>query len=70
MIAQATGLKPKEFIHTLGDAHIYSNHIEQVNEQLSRKTYEVPTLKLNPKVKNLLDFKAEDIEVENYEHHP
>ncbi|OYD26992.1 thymidylate synthase [Mycoplasma testudineum] len=69
MVAQVTNLKVGEFIHTIGDAHIYSNHHEQVNEQLSRKPLSLPTLKLNPKIKNLFDFKIDDIELENYESH-
>lgn len=70
MIAQVVGLKPGEFVHTLGDAHIYLNHLDQVNKQLLRKPYKLPTLKLNPDIKNLFDFKSEDILIENYEFHP
>jgi len=70
MVAQVTNLKPYEFVHTLGDAHIYHNHIDQVKEQLTRKPFSSPTLKLNPDIKNIDDFKLEDIELENYEHHP
>jgi len=70
MIAHVTDLKPGEFVHTLGDAHIYHNHIDQVKEQLSRKPFPLPKLKLNPNIKNIDDFKIEDIELENYEHHP
>ena len=70
MIAQVTNLKPAEFIHTLADAHIYHNHFEQVREQLSRKPFPLPTLRLNPKIKNIDDFKMEDIKLENYQYHP
>lgn len=70
MVAQVTDLKPGEFVHTLGDAHIYNNHIEQVKEQLSRKPFKLPLLKLNNEIKNIDDFKMEDIELEGYEYHP
>lgn len=70
MVAQVCGLKPGEFVHTFGDAHIYNNHIEQVNEQLSREPLPLPTLWLNPDVKSIFDFKFEDIEFRNYESHP
>lgn len=70
MAAQVTDLKPGEFVHTLGDAHIYNNHIEQVKEQLSRKPFKLPLLKLNNEIKNIDDFKMEDIELEGYEYHP
>ena len=70
MIAQVTGLKPGEFIHTMGDAHIYLNHIDQVKEQLSRTPKEHPTLWLNPEIKSIDDFKSEDIELRNYDFHP
>jgi len=70
MIAQVCGLEPGEFIHTFGDAHIYSNHMEQVKLQLSRTPYPPPTMKLNPSVKNIFDFKFEDFALGNYQCHP
>ncbi len=69
MIAQVTGLKPGVFVHTLGDAHIYLNHVEQINLQLSREPRELPTMKINPNVKSIFDFKYEDFELENYNPH-
>ncbi len=70
MVAQVTNLNPGEFVHTLGDAHIYHNHFEQVKEQLSRKPFPLPRLWLNPNVKNIDEFKMEDIKLENYQYHP
>lgn len=70
MIAQVCGLEAGEFIHTLGDAHLYSNHIEQAKLQLSRTPYELPKLVLNPEVKDIFDFTYEDIKIENYVSHP
>jgi len=70
MIAQVTGLKPGEFVHTLGDAHLYLNHIDQAREQLTRKPYALPTMRLNPDVKSIFDFKFEDFTLENYQAHP
>jgi len=70
MIAQVCDLEPGDFIHTFGDVHIYSNHIEQVNLQLSRTPYALPTMKLNPAVKNIFDFTYEDFTLENYQSHP
>ena len=70
MIAQVCDLQPGEFVHTFGDVHIYSNHKEQVNLQLSREPYPLPTMKLNPAVKNIFDFKFEDFTLENYQSHP
>ena len=70
MMAQVCGLEPGEFIHTLGDAHLYSNHLEQVELQLSREPYPLPTLKLNPEIKDLFDFTYEDIEIVDYQCHP
>lgn len=70
MIAQVCDLQPGEFIHTFGDVHIYSNHMEQVNLQLGREPFALPTMKLNPAVKNIFDFKFEDFTLENYQSHP
>lgn len=70
MMAQVCDLELGEFIHTFGDVHIYSNHMEQVNLQLSRKPFPLPTMKLNPEVKNIFDFKFEDFTLENYQFHP
>lgn len=70
MLAQVCGLKPKWFVHTLGDAHIYSNHIEQVKLQLSREPKALPKMKINPNVKSIYDFKYEDFELEGYDPHP
>ncbi len=70
MMAQVTGLQPGEFIHTLGDAHIYLNHIDQVKLQLTRKPYPLPTMRLNPEKKNIFDFEYEDFTLENYQAHP
>ncbi|MBI2653966.1 thymidylate synthase [Candidatus Woesearchaeota archaeon] len=70
MIAQVTDLKPYEFVHTLGDAHIYHNHLEQVREQLKRQPLPLPKLWLNPKIKNIDDFKMDDIKLEGYQHYP
>jgi thymidylate synthase len=69
MIAQVTGLKPGDFVHTFGDAHLYLNHMDQVNEQLSRTTFPLPTLKINPEVSNLFDFVFEDFELQHYQSH-
>ena len=69
MMAQVTGFEPGDFVHTLGDAHIYHNHFDQVNEQLSRTPFDLPTMKINPDVKNIDDFKYEDFELQNYQSH-
>lgn len=70
MLAQVCDLQPGEFIHTLGDAHLYSNHAEQVDEQLSRQPYPLPTMKINPDVKDIFSFKFEDFELVGYQAHP
>jgi thymidylate synthase len=70
MIAQVCDLEPGDFIHTFGDVHIYNNHMEQVNLQLSRIPYPLPAMKLNPAVKNIFDFTFEDFMLENYQSHP
>lgn len=70
MVAQVTDLQPGEFIHTFGDAHLYLNHIEQAQLQLSRDPRPLPTMKLNPAVKDLFAFKFEDFTLENYDAHP
>lgn len=70
MIAQVCGLKPGEFVHTLGDAHIYTNHIEQCKLQLSREPLPLPKMMLNQEVKDIFDFRFEDFELQNYESHP
>jgi thymidylate synthase len=70
IIAQVTGLKPREFIHTIGDSHVYINHIEALKEQLKREPKPLPTVTLNPNITNILDFKFEDISLDNYEYHP
>jgi thymidylate synthase len=70
MIAQVCDLQLGEFIHTFGDVHIYNNHLEQVQLQLSRTPLPLPTMKLNPEVKNIFDFKFEDFNLENYQFHP
>ena len=70
MIAQVCGLKPGEFIHTMGDAHIYSNHVDQINLQLSREPRKLPHMKINPNVKSIYDFKIEDFVLEDYDPYP
>jgi thymidylate synthase len=70
MVAQVTGLKPGEFIHTLGDAHLYLNHLAQAKEQLARAPRELPRMRLNPAVRDLLAFRYEDFAVEGYDPHP
>lgn len=70
MIAQVVGLEPGEFIHTIGDAHIYSNHLDQVREQLTRDPLPLPTLRLNPEITDIDDFTFDDIELIGYKYHP
>lgn len=70
MIAQVTGLKAGEFVHTIGDAHIYNNHIEQVKLQMTREPYPLPKMKINPEVKDIFSFKYEDFELIDYKCHP
>ncbi len=69
MVAQVSGLQPGDFIHTLGDAHIYLNHLEQVNTQLQRRPFPLPRMRLNPAVRSLFDFRYEDVELEGYRSH-
>ena len=70
MIAQVCNLEVGEFIHTLGDAHLYSNHLEQAELQLSRETRALPTMKINPEIKNIFEFTIDDFELINYDPHP
>ncbi|HEY8085467.1 MAG TPA: thymidylate synthase [Methylophilaceae bacterium] len=70
MVAQVCGLKLGDFVHTLGDAHIYLNHMDQTREQLSRATRPLPTMRINPEVKDIFGFKYEDFTLENYDPHP
>jgi thymidylate synthase len=70
MLAQVTGLKPGEFVHTLGDAHLYLNHLDQAREQLTRKPYALPKMHLNPEVKDIFAFTLEDFRLEGYQAHP
>ena len=70
MLAQVCDLELGDFVHTLGDAHIYSNHLDQVNLQLTRNPFPLPKMKINPEVKDIFDFKFEDFELSDYEAHP
>jgi thymidylate synthase len=70
MIAQVTGLKPGDFVHTFGDAHIYLNHMDQVNLQLSREFRPLPQMKMNQEVNDIFSFKYEDFELTDYDPHP
>jgi thymidylate synthase len=70
MVAQVCDLRPGTFVHTFGDLHLYRNHLEQAKLQLSRAPRQLPQIKLNPTVKNIYDFKFEDVELIGYEPHP
>ena len=70
MIAQVCDLEPGEFVLTLGDAHLYLNHLEQVETQLSREPYPLPSMHLDPAIDSLFDFRCEHFRLENYRHHP
>jgi thymidylate synthase len=70
MMAQVTDLAPGEFVHTLGDAHIYLNHVDQCKLQLKREPYPLPQMKINPEVKDIFGFSFEDFELVNYQSHP
>lgn len=70
MLAQVTDLEPGDFVHTLGDAHLYTNHFQQVETQLAREPYPLPTMHINPAVKSIFDFTFEDFELRGYQHHP
>ena len=70
MVAQVTGLEPGEFVHTFGDAHLYSNHLEQARLQLTREPYPLPEMKINPDVKDIFGFRYEDFELVGYQAHP
>ena len=70
MVAQTCGLKLGEFVHTFGDAHLYLNHLDQAREQLSRQPRTLPTMRINPAVTSLFDFRYEDFTLENYDPHP
>jgi thymidylate synthase len=70
MVAQITGLPVGDYVHFFGDAHVYSNHFDQAKEQIAREPRPFPIVKLNPRIKNIDDFKMEDIALENYDPHP
>jgi len=70
MVAQVVGLEPGEFVHTLGDAHLYLNHLEQVDTQLARTPYALPTMTLNPQVDSIFDFSYDDFDIADYQYHP
>jgi thymidylate synthase len=70
MLAQVTALQPGEFVHTFGDAHLYSNHLQQVEIQLDREPRRLPIMRINPEVKDLFDFRFKDFELVGYEPHP
>lgn len=70
MVAQCVNMVPGDFVHTFGDLHIYNNHIEQVNEQLSRTPFDLPKMVINPEVKDIFSFKLGDFKLDGYQHHP
>jgi thymidylate synthase len=70
MVAQVTGLKPGDFVHSFGDVHLYSNHIEQARLQLTRATRALPTMAISPEVKDIFAFRFEDFTLQNYDPHP
>jgi thymidylate synthase len=70
MIAQVTNLKPGDFVHTFGDVHLYSNHVDQAKEQLNRTPRTLPVMTINPTVQSIFDFKFEDFTLQNYDPHP
>jgi thymidylate synthase len=70
MVAQATSLQPGDFVHTLGDAHLYDNHLEQARLQLSRAPRPLPTMRINSDVSSIFEFQYEDFQLENYDPHP
>jgi len=70
MVAQVTGLAPGEFVHTFGDVHLYLNHVDQAREQLTREPRPLPSMRLNPEVRSIFDFKFSDFTLENYDPHP
>ena len=70
MIAQVLDFEPGDFVHTFGDAHLYSNHMDQVEQQLARQPYALPTIAINPAIKDLFEFRFDDFSLQNYEHHP
>jgi thymidylate synthase len=70
MVAQVCGLAYGDFVHSFGDVHLYNNHIEQAQLQLTRKLFALPTMRLNPDIKDIFSFRFEDFALENYQHHP
>ncbi len=70
MVAQVTSLQPGDFVHTLGDAHLYSNHLEQARTQLEREPRSLPTISIDPSIENINDFRFEHFQLENYDPHP